>query len=108
MVRPGFGRYWWSTAMKKLALRTLLFGGVATLPASIATAQERAGWNRYYEPQAGASVDYPSSVFSTTIGPSKRGVGRRFVSRDGRSMLSVYSLRNSAGDTPSSFVRKNL
>ena len=94
--------------MKDLAVRVLLVGALGTLPTSLASAQERAGWNRYYEPQAGASVDYPSGVFATAVGPSKRGIGRRFVSRDGRSMLSVYSLRNSAGDTPSSFVRKNV
>jgi hypothetical protein len=94
--------------MSNLALRTVLIGALATLPASLATAQEGGGWTRYYEPQAGASVDYPRSVFSTAVGPSRRGIGRRFVSRDGRSTLSVYSLRNSAGDTPSSFVRKNI
>ena len=94
--------------MSNLAVRTVLIGALATLPASLATAQEGGGWTRYYEPQAGASVDYPRSVFSTAVGPSRRGIGRRFVSRDGRSTLSVYSLRNSAGDTPSSFVRKNI
>jgi hypothetical protein len=90
------------------ALRAVVVGAFAILSASLATAQDRVGWTRFHEPQAGASVDYPSSVFSTMVGPSKRGIGRRFVSRDGRSMLSVYSLRNPAGDTPSSFVRKNI
>ena len=97
-----------SLTMKIFALRAVLISAFAILPGSLATAQERVGWTRFHEPQAGASVDYPSSVFSTIVGPSKRGIGRRFVSRDGRSMLSVYSLRNSAGDTPSSFVRKNI
>jgi hypothetical protein len=62
--------------MKDLAVLALLVGALGTLPTSLASAQERAGWNRYYEPQAGASVDYPSGVFATPVGPSKRGIGR--------------------------------
>ena len=73
------------------------------------TAQERSGgWSRYHDLQSGTALDYPRSVFSKAAGRSARGTGRRFASPDGRAMLSVYSLRNTDGDTPSSFVRKNL
>jgi len=93
--------------MKNFFAGAALFGTLLLMTASPASAQDRSGWSRFHDPQVGASVDYPTSAFSM-VGPSKRGIGRRFVGRDGRSMLSIYSLRNSADDTPRSFVQKNL
>ena len=50
----------------------------------------------------------PSGIFPVIEGKSEKGVGQRFSSADGRSMLSVYSSVNEAGDSPASYLRNNL
>lgn len=85
---------------------------LAAFPAAEAAAQSfpESGvmWSRYHHPQSGVGVDYPTSVFSTPAGAPRRGTGHRFVSRDGRAMLSIYSLQNDSGESPRSFVRRNI
>jgi hypothetical protein len=66
-----------------------------------------AGWTAFSTP-SGLSVPYPSYIFSVGGGATDRGVGRKFRSEDGRAEFSAYSLPNSEGDTPRSYLRKNL
>jgi hypothetical protein len=65
-------------------------------------------WTVFVELQYGTRLDVPSAVFATPDGPANRGVGRQFKTPDGRASLAVYSQRNDAGDTPASYLRKNL
>ena len=59
--------------------------------------------------RAGATtLDYPRSLFSSRGGPSRRGTGERFVTEDGRAVLSIYSLPAARGSTPASLVRNNI
>jgi hypothetical protein len=53
-------------------------------------------------------VDYPASIFSEPAGNAEKGTGQRFNSADGRSTLTIYALENADGDTPASYLRKNL
>ena len=64
-------------------------------------------WRTFVVPEYGTRVDYPSGMFMPSGAP-KKGVGKEFERADGRAVLSVYSLDNQAGDTPGTYVRKNL
>jgi len=69
--------------------------------------EQSPGWTTFTIPEYGTRVDYPAGIF-VPAGEPKKGTGRRFDSGDGRAMLSVYARDNEAGDTPASYVRKNL
>jgi hypothetical protein len=56
----------------------------------------------------GTRVDYPAGIFSEPAGKEEKGTGQRFTSVDGRSTLTIYALENADGDTPASYLRKNL
>jgi hypothetical protein len=65
------------------------------------------GWRKFSVPQYGTSVDYPAGIFAPAGDPEK-GVGQRFDRSDGRAVLSIYSSDNEEGDTPVSYLKKNL
>ena len=65
------------------------------------------GWT-VLQGEAGASVDFPSALFPVEAGPTERGRGRKFRSRDGTSEFAVYSLENRDKDSPAAYLRKNL
>jgi hypothetical protein len=52
-------------------------------------------------------VEYPAGIFAA-VGEVEKGVGQRFESDDGHAVLSVYARENEDGDTPTSYLRKNL
>jgi hypothetical protein len=85
---------------------------VAIVASSAAQARDRAGegpgWQTFSVPESGLTVQYPSGIFSVIEGKAEKGVGQRFSSADGRSQLSIYSRANEAGDSPASYLRKNL
>jgi hypothetical protein len=91
----------------RLARALLASGAFLILLQAPGSAQERPSYDDA-QPLSLPSLDYPKSIFSSVIGPAKRGVGQRFASKDGRAVLSVYSLQNPEGDSPSSFIRKNM
>jgi hypothetical protein len=51
-------------------------------------------------------VDVPRDVFSDEAGKPETGYGARFLTSDRRANLTVQSVRNDAGDTPSAFLAK--
>src|SRR5262249_7541580 len=55
----------------------------------------------------GTQLAYPRSIFSA-VGSSETGVGQRLESDDGRAVLSIYARENEDGDTPASYLKKNL
>jgi hypothetical protein len=65
-------------------------------------------WQNFQVEDFGTTVDYPASIFSEPVGKSEKGAGQRFNSADGRSTLTIYALENADGDTPASYLRKNL
>ena len=66
------------------------------------------GSARYREPLSGTTLDYPRTLFSSRAGPSRRGTGERFVTDDGRAVLSIYSLPTAPGSTLGTLVRNNV
>jgi hypothetical protein len=79
-----------------------------SLSATSASAQTGGlSWRTFEVPESGTRVDYPSGMFMPRGAP-KKGVGKKFERTDGRAVLSVYSLDNQAGDTPGTYIRKNL
>jgi hypothetical protein len=66
------------------------------------------GWQTFQLKEFGTTVDYPATIFSEPAGKAEKGTGQRFNSADGRSTLTIYALENADGDTPASYLRKNL
>jgi hypothetical protein len=94
-------------------MRALIVIGLLLLSSPHAAQAQRerlavADWDMFQEPRFGTRVEYPADVFSISEGPSTRGIGEHFRTADGRAQLMIYSLPNEAGDTPASFLRKNL
>src|SRR6202048_669178 len=90
-------------------LGTLAFLSVA-MSAAEAELRDRAGsldWQTFKVPEYGTRVEYPAGVFAA-VGEAEKGVGQRFESDDGHAVLSVYVRENGDGDTPTSYLRKNL
>jgi hypothetical protein len=85
---------------------------LAFLASSAARAQDRSregpAWKTFSVPEFGLTVQYPAGIFSVVEGKAEKGVGRRFSSADGRSLLDIYSRPNDAGDSPASYLRNNL
>ena len=85
---------------------------LAVLPDAAAQVRGRTGqgldWQSFQVDDFGTSVDYPAGIFSEPAGKSEKGTGQRFNSADGRSTLAIYALENADGDTPASYLRKNL
>ena len=93
------------SAVKAISANMVLTSGVS--------AQETAppneiGSARHGEARSGTTLDYPRSLFSLRGGPSRRGMGERFVTNDGRAVLSIYSLPAPRGSTPGGLVRNNV
>ena len=64
-------------------------------------------WQTFEVPEYGTRVEYPAMIF-TAVGEAEKGVGRRFESKDGRAVLSIYARENEDDDTPASYLGKNL
>jgi hypothetical protein len=65
-------------------------------------------WQTFLVPEFGTTVDYPAGIFSDPNGKADKGFGQRFNSADGGSVLSIYTRENDEGDTPASYLKKNL
>jgi hypothetical protein len=63
-------------------------------------------WQRYAIAETGAHVDIPTAIFSKDAGAADTGLGRRFLTSDGRANLTVQSVPNEAGDPPSVFLAR--
>jgi hypothetical protein len=92
-----------------LLSRLLGFGCIGTLCANAAlwNQAESLNWQSFKVPEYGTRVEYPAKIFAA-VGEAEKGVDQRFESNDGRAVLSVYARENEDGDTPASYLRKNL
>jgi hypothetical protein len=64
-------------------------------------------WTTYAD-AAGTRVEYPADVFSQESGRPEIGTGKRFTTADGRAQLSIYTLANSRGQSPASYLKTNM
>lgn len=65
-------------------------------------------WTRYNLPSGNLAVDLPTDIFSVDAGPSKTALGRIFRTPDARADLTVYSVVNTAGETPAAFLLRKF
>ena len=70
-------------------------------------AQSPDDWRTFEVPDFGTRIQYPASIF-TPAGQPETGLGQRFERADGRAVLSIYARPNKAGETPRTYLRKNL
>jgi hypothetical protein len=108
----GFALQHFSGSPMRAPFRILLITIVALLMASSAQAQTQAQrpvleWRTFVVPPYGTKIDYPAGIF-VPAGDPEKGVGQRFDRSDGRAVLTVYSRDNEQGDTPASYLKKNL
>jgi hypothetical protein len=89
------------------ATTIIMFSLLSTSRAQLPEHSSFLGWRSFVIPDFGTSVQYPASIFAP-VGQAEKGLGQRFERADGRAALSVYSSFNEAGDTPATYVRRNL
>ena len=77
-------------------------------PAQGLPAPSDAGWQEFVVPDFGTRLEYPAGIFSVSQGKPEVGTGKRLSTVDGRSSLTIYSRANDTGETPASYLRKNL
>jgi hypothetical protein len=63
-------------------------------------------WQTFVVQDFGTRVQYPANI--CPAGRPGKGSGQKFKSADGRAELSIYSIRNDAGETPETYLRHNL
>jgi hypothetical protein len=80
----------------------------AVAPAQVLPALSNSDWEEYRVPEFGTRVEYPAAIFSVSEGKSEVGVGERLSTADRRASLTIYSRINQTGETPASYLRKNL
>jgi hypothetical protein len=99
-----------ATALVAAAVASNLILALSVLPSADAQARlpEALDWRTLLIPGFGTTVDYPAGIFSVSEGKPDKGVGERFKSADGRTELAIYSRENEEGDSPASYLRKNL
>ena len=88
-----------------LAIGSLLSGADAQ---TRARHQDALDWQMFLVPEFGTTVEYPAGIFSVPDGKAEKGFGQRFNSADRRSVLTIYTQENEAGDTPASYLKSHL
>jgi hypothetical protein len=90
--------------MRGLLLLSSFTLALITLPQK---APAQSGWITYAD-EVGTRVEYPSDVFSRNSGSPEIGTGKRFSTADGRAHLSIYTVPNSRGQSPASYLKTNM
>ena len=85
----------------------VLCGIAIAVAGSPQKASAQSGWTAYVD-GAGTRVEYPADVFSRESGRPEIGTGKRFSTADGRAHLSIYTLPNSRGQSPASYLKQNM
>lgn len=76
--------------------------------ASVPGSAQQTAWLRYGDKDIGVAVDLPVNLFTVDRGPSQKLNGRTFATEDGRADVSLYSIPNTAADTPKAFMAKRF
>ncbi len=74
----------------------------------IATAAhaQSTNWTEYVVPETGAMAQIPTHIFSEDGGRPEEGYGKRFTTANSRANLTVQTVSNEAGYSPSEFLAK--
>jgi hypothetical protein len=65
-------------------------------------------WKEFMLPDFGTRLEYPAGIFSVRQGKSEVGTGERLSTDDARASLTIYARANESGETPASYLRRNL
>jgi hypothetical protein len=84
-----------------------VFSLAVVLVGSSERAPAQSSWKTFVD-AAGTRVEYPADVFSLESGEPEIGIGKRLVTADGRARLSIYTLPNSRGQSPASYLKGNM
>ncbi|HKS19667.1 MAG TPA: hypothetical protein VJS63_10735 [Bradyrhizobium sp.] len=76
-----------------------------TLWPAVASA-DPSNWKRFEIPETAASVDVPADVFTKKSGKPETGFGAKLLTADGRANMTIQSMNNTAGETPSAFLAR--
>jgi hypothetical protein len=80
-----------------------LFGITPPIQAALPASTESPAWRAFADDRYGTRVQYPN-WFSVAEGQPELGPGKRFVTPDRRAEIEIYSLPNSSGYTPRSYL----
>jgi len=58
-------------------------------------------WTTYREQASGISLEFPRDVFVVDSGEAAVGLGRTYLSRDGRAILMIFSVARTPGNLAS-------
>jgi hypothetical protein len=83
----------------------LVLLAAATLWPALASA-EAPNWKRFEVPETNASVDVPADLFTKDGGKPETGFGAKLLTADGRANMTIQSMNNTAGETPSAFLAR--
>jgi len=83
--------------MKTIAAFVLALSATSTVPA------RADNWTTYHIPEAGTSIDIPSSIFTEQAGKPD-GYGQQFRTSDGSADLTVQAVPRQQGITPAAFL----
>jgi hypothetical protein len=97
-----------ATVIVTLAVLSNVLATVSALSGANAQIQGPLDWQTFLVPEFGTTVEYPAGIFSVPDGKAEKGIGRRFSSADGRSVLTIYTCENEDGDNPTSYLKNNL
>jgi hypothetical protein len=87
-------------------VRLVVLSAVTLWPALVSA--DAANWKRFEVPETNASVDVPADVFTKDGGKPETGFGAKLLTADERANMTIQSMDNTAGETPSAFlVRMN-
>jgi len=67
---------------------------------------EPMNWKRFEVAETNASVDVPADVFTKDDGKPETGFGAKLLTADGRANLTIQSMNNTAGESPSAFLTR--
>lgn len=84
--------------------RLVLPAALALWPAWVSA--EPSSWKRFEVPETNASVDVPADLFTKDGGKPETGFGAKLLTADGRANLTIQSMNNTAGETPSAFLAR--
>ena len=79
---------------------------IALILVPAAAAAGSADWQRYVIAKTGAAVEIPVSILSEDAELPDGGLGRRFYTNDHRADMRGQSLRHSAKDPHTAFLRR--
>ena len=92
--------------MDQRSLALVIFAAASALGNAPSWAQT-GSWALYRDDR-GTRIEYPRHIFSVARGRGENGVGRLFMTREGRARIHMYSIPNANALSPAAFMRSQF